>query len=291
MARTSTDSTQPAARDRSGILDRVLAIIELLASNTQGLPLHEIAARLDIPRSAAHRLLNDLIEQGYVCQDGDRGDYMLTAKLVSLSFTYLSGCGVVDLAQPILDRLALKTGELVRLSVVDTDRLTWVAKAQGARTGLRYDPDMGMEAPLYCTASGFAWLSCLPDDEAMALIERQRARIPDHDEGPNRPRSDAEILEHLHQTRQRGYSMTIETFAAGMNAMAAPVRRRDTGQVKGAISVAGPHVRVSEQRLHDMAPDLLAAAAELAATGLGSPAFSRPRRDRDGADIFIGPTP
>lgn len=41
----------------------------------------------------------------------------------------------------MLDRLAEKTGELVRLSIVDEDRLTWVAKSQGPRqAGLRYDP-------------------------------------------------------------------------------------------------------------------------------------------------------
>ncbi|MBP2228749.1 DNA-binding IclR family transcriptional regulator [Azospirillum agricola] len=281
---------QPAPRDRTGILDRVLAILELLAVHTEGLPLHEIAARLDIPRSASHRLLTDLIGHGYVRQDGERGGYMLTAKLVSLGFTYLSGSGVVDLAQPVLDRLALRTGELVRLSVVDTDRLTWVAKAQGARTGLRYDPDMGMEAPLACTSAGFAWLSCLRDDEALALIARQRARMPEQPLGPQGPRGDEEILEHIHLARRRGYSIAIETFTAGMAAIAAPIRTREGRPVKGCVSVAGPYVRVTEPRLHEMAQDLLAAAAELAATGLGSPAFHRLRRDRDG-DIFSGSGP
>lgn len=285
-------SDETATRERTGILDRVLAMIELLAVHTEGLPLHEVAARLDIPRSATHRLLNDLIGHGYVRQDGERGGYMLTAKLVSLSFTYLAGSGVVDLAQPVLDRLARKTGELVRLAVVDTDRLTWVAKAQGVLTGLRYDPDMGMEAPLHCTSSGFAWLSCLNGSEAMALIEAQRQRRPGlyQDVGPRGPRTDGEIREHLHLARQRGYSITIETFTAGMAAISAPIRTREGRPVKGTLSVAGPHVRVTEQRLHEMAPDLLAAAAEIAATGLGSPAFQRFRRDRDG-DIFIGSGP
>lgn len=293
MAPTSGDIAAPeTTRERTGILDRVLAILELLAVHTEGLPLHEIAARLDIPRSAAHRLLNDLIGHGYVRQDGERGGYMLTAKLVSLGFTYLSGSGVVDLAQPVLDRLARKTGELVRLAVVDTDRLTWVAKAQGAMTGLRYDPDMGMEAALHCSSSGIAWLSCLSDAEAMATLAKQRERRPTvmDETGPKGPRAEAEILEHLHLARQRGYAVTMETFTAGMAAIAAPIRTREGRPVKGTVSVAGPHVRVTERRMHEIAPDLLAAAAELAATALGSPAFQRPRRDRDG-DIFTGSGP
>ena len=286
MAPSSDDNV---TRERTGILDRVLAILELLAAHTGGLPLHEVAARLDIPRSAAHRLLNDLIGHGYVRQDGERGGYMLTAKLVSLSFTYLSGSGVVDLAQPVLDRLARKTGELVRLAIVDTDRLTWVAKAQGAMIGLRYDPDMGMEGALHCSASGIAWLSCLSDVEAMTMIERQRRRRPNvmDETGPKGPRTNEEILEHLHLARQRGYAVTMETFAAGLATVAAPIRTREGRPVKGTLSVTGPHVRVTEQRMFEIAPDLLAAAAELAATGLGSPAFQRFRRDRDG-DMFTG---
>ncbi len=275
-----------AAQDRTGILDRVLAIIELLATNAMGLPLHAVAEQLNIPRSAAHRLLNDLIARGYVRQEGDRGVYMLTAKLVSVSFNYLSGSGVVDLAQPVLDRLAQATEELVRLSLVDGDRLTFVAKAQGARSGLRYDPDMGKEAILFCTASGIAWLSCLGDDQALSLIRKQRARLQDA-VGPNAPRSNEEILDYLRLARQRGYSLTIETFTAGMAAIAAPVRRWNTGEVKGVISVAGPHVRLTELRLHEIAPRLLAAAAELSATHLGAPTFHRLRRGQDG-DIFVG---
>lgn len=284
---TQPDAT-PAGRDRTGILDRTLSIIELLAVNADGLPLHEVAARLDIPRSATHRLLTELTERGYVRQDGDRGAYLLTAKLVSLSFTYLAGSGVVDLAQPILDRLAYRTGELVRLSVVDNDRLTWVAKAQGARTGLRYDPDMGMEAALFCSSSGLAWLSCFSDEEALRLVAAQRPRLAGQTFGPACPATEEEFLAMLRATRERGYSLTMETFTAGMAAIAAPVRRRGRRDaIKGTISIAGPCVRLTEQRLHDMAPDLLAAAAELAATDLGSPAFHRFTRDRDG-DIFTG---
>ena len=53
---------------------------------------------------------------------------------------------MLDIAQPVIDRLADTTPELVRLAIVDGDRLTLVAKAQGAKSGLRYDPDMGIRS-------------------------------------------------------------------------------------------------------------------------------------------------
>ena len=123
-----------------------------------------IADQLNIPRSGVHRLLADLVRCGYVRQTRDHGEYVLTTKLVAMGLSYLSNSGILDVAQPLLDRLAELSGELVRLSVIDGDRLTWVARAQGARQGLRYDPDMGSDARLSCSASGHAWMMTLSDE-------------------------------------------------------------------------------------------------------------------------------
>jgi DNA-binding IclR family transcriptional regulator len=92
--------------------------------------------------------------------------YHLSTKLVAMGFRYLSSSGA-DIVQPVLDRLAQETGELVRLGVIDGERQTWIAKG-GARSGLRYDPDMGRDAPLFYTASGHAWLACMSDAEALS---------------------------------------------------------------------------------------------------------------------------
>ncbi len=129
-----------------GVQTRTLNILELLSKHADGLALASIADQLKIPRSAAHRLLSDLVASGYVRQMREHGDYLLTTKLVSMGLTFLSNSGIIDIAQPLLDHLAEVSGELVRLSVADGERLTWVARAQGARQGLRYDPDMGTDA-------------------------------------------------------------------------------------------------------------------------------------------------
>ena len=61
----------------SGVLDRGLAIIELLAESADGLPLSAISEELRIPRSATHRLLTSLSGHGYVRQEEERGTYVL----------------------------------------------------------------------------------------------------------------------------------------------------------------------------------------------------------------------
>lgn len=260
----------------NGIMQRSLGILELLVTTPPGLPLGEIAQTLDIPRSACHRLLTDLCKLGYVRQLRDHGDYVLTTKLVSMGLNFLSETGVVDIAQPLLDRLATASGELVRLSVLDGDILTWVAKAQGARQGLRYDPEMGSVARLSCSASGHAWLLTMRDDEALAKVEQQgwgdRASF-----GPQAPQTPAELLAALQQARQRGFAITVDTFTPGMAAMAAPVRRPGRPAL-GVISIAGPSVRLTLTKMQELGPLLLDIADELASASGASLMFGRPQR-------------
>ena len=198
---------------------------------------------------------------------------MLTAKLASMGLGFLSSSGIVDIAEPLLERLAKESGELVRLSIIDGDRLTWVAKAQGSRKGLRYDPDMGMDARLSCTASGHAWLLTLSDERALELVTRQGFGKP-QDYGPKAPATVKALLGFLHAARVRGYASIDEVFAPGMTAMAAPVMRG--GEAIGVISVAGPRTRLTPARMQTLAPALLAATAELGPISRASTLFGRP---------------
>ena len=258
----------------STALDRGLQLLEQLAGHPGGMPLGLLAEMLDIPGSACHRLLAELTLKGYVRQTRERGEYVLTTKLVSLGLGFLSGSGIVDIAQPLIERLAAASGELVRLSVVDGERLTWVAKAEGNRKGFRYDPDMGMDARLSCTSSGHAWLMTLSDELAVALVSRQGFGSP-RDYGPKAPTTIKSLLGFLHAARVRGYAMIDEVFAPGMAALAAPVRRGERPAL-GVISIAGPKTRLGFDRARELGPMLLDASRDLAALSSASGLFSRP---------------
>lgn len=258
-------------------LDRGLSLIEQLCAQPEGMPLTELADELEIPRSACHRLLAELQRRGYVRQLHSQGDYLLTAKLSSMGLGLLSSKGIVDIAEPILERLAKESGELVRLSIVDDDRLVWVAKSQGTRMGLRYDPDMGMDARLSCTASGYAWLLTLSDERALELVSRQGFGQP-KDYGPKAPTTVRALLEVLHTARVRGYALIDEVFAPGMTAMAAPVVRGK--ETVGVVSIAGPRQRLTLARMQKLVPAMLAATAELGPISRISTLSGKPKLGR-----------
>jgi DNA-binding IclR family transcriptional regulator len=252
----------------SGSLEKSLAILEYLAGRPDGASLAAIATDLNQLRSSCHRTLHELVRYGYVRALPQRGDYALTTKLASLGLSFLSKSGVVDIAQPILDRLAAATEELVRLAIVDGRRLTLVAKAQGAKSGLVYDPDMGIELRLSCSAAGHAWLMTLSEEAALEAVTRQGFGEPAHF-GPKAPTSFKALLRMLQGNRARGFSLLRDVYAAGMSAMAAPVQREGE-QATGVVVIAGPSMRLTEERMLSFEPGLLGAAGELAQAGSAS---------------------
>jgi len=253
----------------SGALEKSLAILEYLVDFPDGAPLVQIATELNQLRSGCHRTLHELIGYGYVRQLPQRGDYALTTKMASMGLSFLGKSGVVDIAQPVIHRLAQATEELVRLAIVDGERLTLVAKAQGARSGLLYDPDMGIDLRLSCSAAGQAWLMTLPEDVAIEYVSRQGIGHP-RNYGPNAPTSVKALLKMLDEHRKRGFSIIQDAYAPGMSSMAAPVRRAGEAAT-GILVIAGPSSRLTLQRMQSFGPPLVAAAGELAVAGDASP--------------------
>lgn len=260
----------------SGMLERTLSVLEILAVNAHGLQIFEIAEQLGIPRSGTHRVLTSLVELGYVKQEREHGAYLLTAKIASLAFSFLSGSGITDLAQPVIDHLAQRAGELVRLGIVDGNTLTWVAKAQGSPHGLRYDPETGQTARLSCSASGIAWLSFLPEEEAIARVEEQGYGSRE-EYGPKAPETRQAFVKFMRQTRKQGYSKAVQTYYPWMSSMAAPIRNANTREIIGTVVIAGPSLRMTEEKMNSLVPDLLNAAQELSQAILASPTLTRPK--------------
>lgn len=253
--------------------DRAIAIIEILARNSFGLPLSEVADQLAIPRSATHRLLADLKDEGYVRQDYDGGAYRLTAKLVALGYGFLATAGVANQLQPIIDRLAENTGELVVLAVVENSRLLRLIKAQGARGGLLYNPDEGPEVYLAATSNGHAYLSTLEEDLVLQIVSRQG--LQSENAGKNAPRKLRDLLHYVERAQETGIARIFDVWVDGTSAMASPVYRPETKTAIGTISIAGPTIRMTNERMDGFVDLLKDACEEIAEAGSTLPIFEQ----------------
>ncbi len=247
-------------------VERCLALIEVLAGETEPLELVEISSRVGLPNSATHRILTTLTARGWVVQDAASQNYSLSLRLSALAFRDLDARVVPDIVQAVLDRLSRQVKEYCRLAIVEGEDLVWVARAQGASVGLRYDPDMGQEIVLHATANGKAWLSSLPENDALRIV-CARGFEADRPLGPKAVQNVDALRQHLNETRERGYAIAEDEAEAGTVALAAPFFANETADavVAGTISIAGPRVRFGTERHDELSHYLKDAAEEITA--------------------------
>lgn len=249
----------------NSLAERCFEVVELLAEDGRSMRLGEISEHLSLPKSVTHRLLASLVAIGWIEQEQETGFYRLTLRLAIVGQRFLIATKIPDVCQPVLDRLAAQSRDLVRMAMVEKERLTWVAFSQGARTGLIYHPEMIAKVPLHCTAGGKAWLATLPVQDAVRLALSDRDFGKAGRFGPKAPRSVEELIRSLAETRERGWAAVFEEAQEGVGAVAATIRLDDDDRMAvGTVSVAGPIFRYSPAHVETLAPIVTAAARELA---------------------------
>jgi len=264
-------------------IERCLSLLEELAVEAEPVELVELAHRVGLANSAAHRILSTLLARGWVIQDSTNQKYALSLRLSTLAFRNLDARAVSDVVQPVLNDLAARTHEYCRLAIDEGEDLVWVARAQGSTVGLRYDPDMGQEIVLHATANGKAWLATLPENEALRIV-CARGFDAVRPLGPHAIKNVDELRDHLDQTRARGYATAVDEGESGTVALAVPFRSNPApdAPVAGTISVAGPIQRIGPERYETLSGELHAAAEKIAALW---PLRIRQRGTKPGGEI------
>src|SRR3989449_7491742 len=205
------------------LLERCFQLIEFLAEEPRAYRLGVISERLGLQKGAVHRLLAALCDMGWVEQEPETGFYRLTLRLAIMGQRVLLATRIPDLTRPVLQKLAEESQELVRMAIVEGERLSWVVFVQGRRTGLIYQPEMVGRVPLTVTSHGKAWLSTLPPEDAMRIV-REEGFPPPGRYGPRAIQSIDAFAAAVDETRARGWGMSYEEGERGIAAIAAPIR-------------------------------------------------------------------
>jgi DNA-binding IclR family transcriptional regulator len=240
--------------------ERTINVIEILALAEEPMRLTELAQRIGIPKSAVHRILTSLIDRGWVEQNQENDCYALTLRMALLGQRQLAVLDIHNLRQPILDRLAARTKELVRLTAVQNDKLVWIGSARGRRSGLVYEADMTEEIVPFATANGKIWLANLPTSQAVKIA--LDAGLGKRRDGLRTITTVEELLPELEHTRRRGYGLAQEEAEQSVAAVAMAIR--DEHGILGTLSVAAPVNRLGPERIVAILPDLRRAAEAMA---------------------------
>ncbi|WP_101068631.1 IclR family transcriptional regulator [Roseovarius salinarum] len=148
------------ANGRLQTLDRGIEVLLLLARTPGGLKVGELATRLDLHRAAAYRIVATLADHGMVQRtDGGRvilgpGAYLLGAH---------AGDSLRDLARPVLEDLAERTGATAFLSMAQGGECVVVLTAEPQEAFLNIHYRVGTRHPIDRGAAGIAILATRPE--------------------------------------------------------------------------------------------------------------------------------
>ncbi|GAB5375615.1 MAG: IclR family transcriptional regulator [Acuticoccus sp.] len=227
---------------------KLMSVLECFSTRDRLLTVTEIAARTGLPRSTAHRAILSLKEIGFLDQDGSREAYRLGLKLFQLGVTVLHNMDVQSEARPLVESLGSLVGENIHLCVFDGERMVFVERAAGGRTGAN-NATITMElSPCYCTGVGKATLAFQDEAAVAKVVAAGLARFT----ASTLTDADA-LIAALAEIRQRGYALDLGEHKSDVHCVAAPIRASN-GRVIAAISASGEADRLPVERLHKMAP-------------------------------------
>jgi DNA-binding IclR family transcriptional regulator len=244
----------PAGRVQS--VDRALKLLELVSSAApRGETVAALAARSDLNRATAWRLLGTLEAHGLVERDPSTNRYKLGFALIRMSAA-AGYDGLVRRTRPILERVSAQTGETADLAVAGLQGVTYVGEV--APPSVLAVSWLAREVPLHATSTGKAFLAWLPPDEAMGLLERPMRGFTD----TTVTDPDA-LLDQLAETRARGYAECAGELEPTLYGVSAPVLNPSDGRPLAVFSIWGPVDRVPVSRFAELGPVAIEAAAEV----------------------------
>ena len=227
-------------------VERIFALIELLAAHPAGASLQTLAQGTGLAKSTVHRLLASLVGLGYVSQEETSGRYRLTLKMFELSSGIVTDMAIMEVAKAHLERLAQRTGEAVHLVIRDGQDIVYIYKTENGP--MRMSSRVGMRSPLYCTGVGKAILATLPAGEVAQVWAASRPRKLTERTVADLPH----LQEQLETVRAKGYAVDDEENELGVRCVAVAIPGPD-GRADSAFSISGLTPYMTPERIRRIA--------------------------------------
>jgi len=229
-------------------LVKALKILEVLAEGEESAyTLTQLSRRLHLHISTVHRLLANLVCQGFVEEAPELRGYQLSFKALRMGLRVLERLDFRLAAQPLLRELSQQTKETVHLAILQETRALAIEKFGSAQpAGL--DARLGGVMPLHCTGVGKTLLAYQRGDLLTQVARKSGlTRFTRHT-----ITNLANLRKELERIREQGYALDQEEAVEGLISVAGPVFDH-TGHVLAAFSVTGPVTRITSARLPEIA--------------------------------------
>jgi IclR family transcriptional regulator, KDG regulon repressor len=235
---------------------KALQVLEIVANYADSISVTEVAEVADVDKSTAYRMLNTLVEAGYVTREDHTKRYRLSYKVVTLSRNLLAENEVSRLIRQTLEQVTSQTQETLHVAMLDGTESVVIQKIKGTQL-VNVDFHIGDRSSLHCTSIGKALLAFqdvryIEEIIALGLPKCASNTITDPDQ----------LRKELQRVRSQGYAFDDHEFSDNMRCVAVPIFENG-GHVQMGISISGPDTRFTLEKLEELKDPLLQASQDL----------------------------
>jgi IclR family pca regulon transcriptional regulator len=227
---------------------KAFAVLKSFTSEHFELTLSEVAARADLDRGTAFRLIQTLIELGYLQAVPQSRRFRLGVACLDLGYTVLSHGSLRTIVEPLLRGLVPDVGDAASLGILDGGDVIYLARVGAGLDRHKMDRRPGSRIPAYSAALGHAMLAHLARDEQIRRLEaRPRVKLSE------RTLTDLDaLLDRLDLVKRKGHAVSDGENAYGLRTLATPILDAQ-GFVIAGLSVTVDAMRMDMPTFRDEA--------------------------------------
>ena len=159
---------------------------------------------------------------------------------------------IIKKSMPHLENLRDFTKESVSLAVLDGTNIVYIAKTDSYEL-LRTNIEVGKKMPAYNTALGRVLLAYLSPEQFNRLFNKDKFSAD---------LNVSELRQCLEKVKIEGFAVDNEECTPGIRCMAAPIIDLN-GEVSTAISISGPGIRFTLEKINLWKKELIKTAQEI----------------------------
>lgn len=249
-----------------GVTGKAFSVLEVVSQTPQPTSMTEITRLTGMTKPTVHRVVNLLIDMGFLQRDEFGGGFIEGDSLVGLAHRTLAAAAPRSLRHTVLKRMSELVGETCNYGVLSGGEVIYLDRVEGKwPLGLRFDA--GSRVPAHCTAIGKLMLSRLPEQELVNTIEA----MPLSSYSTNTITDPGTLLQALAEIRRDGIGTDNQEFMHGVVCVAVPVIGED-GRSLGGIAISAPEARMTLNQMLGYVPQMRDAARRLSSTYSRGPA-------------------
>lgn len=225
-------------------VDAMLDIIELMSRENRLFNLTELATGLNLSNNLVFRVLNRLLERGYV-ERLENGGYRLSDGFFTLGMKLYSRFELRSAARKHLESLSSELGETAQLQVLNGNKML-VLEVVAPSSDFYLHVTPGIRLFPHCNAYGKAVLAFLDPERVDKILVGELERITE-----KTITSKKTLKNELKQIRKTGVAYDDEEYSRGVFCVGSPVFNCD-GEVVGGLGLTGLSSRFNTKSAPEM---------------------------------------